>query len=204
MGMSELMDGGLFARVIEATWQGSLLAVCVLALQWALRKRLPARWSYGLWGLVVVRLLLPVLPQSPTSMYALFKGMEAQVPPVAQAGSEQAPEESPMVISADGGELGAPILSGSPSAIPAFGLTELNRSYRSRGLPRRMVTSGFLFVKRKDLEFHLTTATPGRPTGGSRLRPRAICRRSPKHSHRAMARGSRCPCDPSSGWREES
>jgi beta-lactamase regulating signal transducer with metallopeptidase domain len=34
-------------------------------------KRLPPKWAYALWLLVVVRLLMPVVPASPWSVFNL-------------------------------------------------------------------------------------------------------------------------------------
>jgi beta-lactamase regulating signal transducer with metallopeptidase domain len=57
------MDGTdlstLASWLLKATWQGSVLVGVVVVLQWAFGSRLSARGRYGLWLLVVVRLLLP-------------------------------------------------------------------------------------------------------------------------------------------------
>lgn len=63
----------LSAGVLRATWQASVLIVVVLAVQWALRRRLSSRWRYNLWLLVVVRLMLPVTPASPVSVFNLVR-----------------------------------------------------------------------------------------------------------------------------------
>lgn len=55
--------------VWETTWQASLLALLVFAVQLAFGRRLTARWRYALWLLVLLRLVLPVLPESRTSIY---------------------------------------------------------------------------------------------------------------------------------------
>ncbi len=59
----------VFAWLLEATWQASVLAALVLLLQRALRGRLNPRWHHALWLLVVARLLLPVLPESALSLF---------------------------------------------------------------------------------------------------------------------------------------
>src|SRR5687768_3817903 len=56
----------------RASWQAALLTIVVLLLQWILKDKLPARWRYNLWLIVLLRLLLPVLPESPISIYNLF------------------------------------------------------------------------------------------------------------------------------------
>jgi beta-lactamase regulating signal transducer with metallopeptidase domain len=63
----------LFAGVLRATWQASVLILIVLAVQWALRRQLSSRWRYNLWLLVVARLMLPVTPPSPLSVFNLIR-----------------------------------------------------------------------------------------------------------------------------------
>jgi bla regulator protein BlaR1 len=55
--------------VWEASWQAALIAAVVFLAQWLLRTRLSAGWRHALWFLVVARLVMPVLPQSPASVY---------------------------------------------------------------------------------------------------------------------------------------
>ena len=54
-----------FDWLLETSWQASLLALLVIAVQRIFRNTLPARWRYLLWLLVVARLLIPALPESP-------------------------------------------------------------------------------------------------------------------------------------------
>jgi len=56
-------------HVLETSWQAIVLAVVVLLLGWLLGDRLSARWRCALWLIVVGRLLLPVAPQSPVSLF---------------------------------------------------------------------------------------------------------------------------------------
>ena len=59
-----------FRGVLQASWQGALAVGLVLLVRWAFGMRVPARWHYLLWFLVLARLLLPTfaLPHSPTSL----------------------------------------------------------------------------------------------------------------------------------------
>src|SRR5437588_12306195 len=63
----------------RASWQGSALVLLVLMIGALFRKRLGARGRYALWAIVLVRLLMPVLPESPFSIYSL---MERSAPPL--------------------------------------------------------------------------------------------------------------------------
>lgn len=58
-----------FTWLLRASWQAGVLALIVLALQWALQKKLSAAWRHALWLLVVARLLLPVSPRSALSVF---------------------------------------------------------------------------------------------------------------------------------------
>ena len=60
---------GVFGWLLAASWQASVLALLVLALQTLLRGRLNPRWRYALWLLVVLRLVLPALPESALSLF---------------------------------------------------------------------------------------------------------------------------------------
>src|SRR6185369_15528530 len=75
-----------FVWFLSATIRASLLALAVLALQAALRKRLAARWRYALWLPVVLVLVAPQLPQSRWSAenYVVVKTAPA-VPPAMPA-----------------------------------------------------------------------------------------------------------------------
>jgi beta-lactamase regulating signal transducer with metallopeptidase domain/ankyrin repeat protein len=78
--------GGLeqfFGWLLTASWQASVLALLVLLLQTILRGWLNPRWRYALWLLVIVRLLLPVLPESAFSLFQVApQPSPALVPPV--------------------------------------------------------------------------------------------------------------------------
>jgi beta-lactamase regulating signal transducer with metallopeptidase domain len=57
--------------------------VMVLIVQWLLRGRLSARWRYNLWLLVLLRLIVPVTPQSSLSIFNLSNRFLASVSPTA-------------------------------------------------------------------------------------------------------------------------
>jgi beta-lactamase regulating signal transducer with metallopeptidase domain len=65
-----LMLVPVFQAILAASWQGSLAVGLVLLVRQVLGARVPARWHYLLWFLVLGRLLVPafVLPHSPASL----------------------------------------------------------------------------------------------------------------------------------------
>ena len=67
--LQALADAG--AAVWRASWQASVLAALVFAVQLTFGRRMPARWRHTMWLLVLVRLALPVVPSSPLSVFNL-------------------------------------------------------------------------------------------------------------------------------------
>ncbi|HEX4139284.1 MAG TPA: M56 family metallopeptidase [Candidatus Methylacidiphilales bacterium] len=70
----------VFSWVLTTTWQASVLAVLILAAQWALGARLNPRWRHALWLLVVLRLVLPSLPASSLSVYQIAPAAPLNLP----------------------------------------------------------------------------------------------------------------------------
>src|SRR3972149_9283172 len=56
----------------QATWRASILIGMVLAIRALLGRWLSPKWTYALWLLVVVRLVLPWGPASPMSLFNLL------------------------------------------------------------------------------------------------------------------------------------
>lgn len=55
--------------LLKSSLQAALLVGVVLLIQWLGRRRLSARWRHALWWLVVLRLLIPVVPESGFSLF---------------------------------------------------------------------------------------------------------------------------------------
>jgi beta-lactamase regulating signal transducer with metallopeptidase domain len=70
--MRDLIEYPLGA-LLKASWQGAVLILLVLAIQWVFRVRLHPRWRYALWLLVLVRLALPWTVASPASLFNLLR-----------------------------------------------------------------------------------------------------------------------------------
>ena len=62
----------LFDWLLWTTIQAALLFCLIILVQLILRGRLPIRWHYFLWLLLLVRLAAPRLPQSRFSIFNLF------------------------------------------------------------------------------------------------------------------------------------
>src|SRR4051812_43443969 len=63
------LSSTLFLKIQDATLPASVLALIILLLQIALRKKLTAAWRFALWIPVLIRLLVPVLPESSFSIF---------------------------------------------------------------------------------------------------------------------------------------
>jgi bla regulator protein BlaR1 len=57
--------------LLRSSWQASVLIVLVLLAQWVFRRQLAPRWRYALWLLVLIRLALPIAPESSWSVFNL-------------------------------------------------------------------------------------------------------------------------------------
>ncbi len=89
------MLNALFRTVLQASWQGGLAILLVLLVSRVLGARVPARWRYLLWLLVLARLLVPtfLLPRSHTSLENIAAVAEPfksnPVPPASQRAPER-------------------------------------------------------------------------------------------------------------------
>jgi beta-lactamase regulating signal transducer with metallopeptidase domain/biopolymer transport protein ExbD len=70
MSAIDFLQAG-FLAIARAGSQAALLGLIVLAVQLSFRKKLLPTWRYLLWTPVVLRLLFPVLPESPLSLFNL-------------------------------------------------------------------------------------------------------------------------------------
>ncbi|MEA2709774.1 MAG: bla regulator protein blaR1 [Phycisphaerales bacterium] len=106
---------GVLDVLWRCSWQAAVLAGMVLIVQWLLRGRLSSRWRYNLWLLVLLRLLVPVTPQSSLSVFNLSRHVVSP----AQTGVEENPtvaEPSLAVVPSSGAGL---VVNASPVTISA-------------------------------------------------------------------------------------
>jgi beta-lactamase regulating signal transducer with metallopeptidase domain len=64
--------GDVFEWVLRISWQAGVLAALVLLAQLVFRKKLSPGWRYGLWLLLIARLLMPGSPQSTVSIFNVW------------------------------------------------------------------------------------------------------------------------------------
>ncbi|KZD37357.1 Regulatory sensor-transducer BlaR1/MecR1 family [Bacillus cereus] len=63
---------GFFDWVVETSIMASILVGLILCIKIFLRDKLPPRWQYLLWIILIVRLLLPWSPDSSYSIYSIL------------------------------------------------------------------------------------------------------------------------------------
>lgn len=63
----------LFSRVLQMSLAGTVTAAVLLIAKSAAGKRLPARWHYAVWFLLLIKLAVPVTIGSPISLFNLFR-----------------------------------------------------------------------------------------------------------------------------------
>ncbi len=107
-GVLSVAASRVFTGVCWLSCQGALVIVMVLLVQWLARRWLSARWRYNLWGLVLLRLVVPFSPESPLSIFNVIRPTAAQVTLY-----RAAPAIAPTVSSV------APTMALSSSTLPA-------------------------------------------------------------------------------------
>ena len=60
------------AWLVAASWKAALVVALLVVVRALLRGWLPAAWRHALWSLVALRLLIPVGPASPFSLFQLL------------------------------------------------------------------------------------------------------------------------------------
>src|SRR5688572_6710542 len=90
------------AWIFEVSFQASVVATLILAAQWVFRRRLSAGVCYALWFLLLIRLALPLSPQSAVSVFNLTRAKRSlpertSPPPSAVADQARSPAAAPVV-----------------------------------------------------------------------------------------------------------
>lgn len=81
--------GTLIHGIGQTSLKASLIICLILLIKYLLQNRLPARWHYFLWFLLIVRLILPWAPQSALSAYNLTKMLPSKAQTVQSSNTLQ-------------------------------------------------------------------------------------------------------------------
>jgi beta-lactamase regulating signal transducer with metallopeptidase domain len=90
----------LLSGLWAVSWQATVLVGVVLLMRAIFGRWIGPRWRHALWALVLVRLLIPVLPQSPMSLYAA-KGWVKRMPSPAVQALKAPPTIAPAFVKGD-------------------------------------------------------------------------------------------------------
>jgi len=63
----------LFTTVVQATVFGSVVGIIIFILKSTLLRKLPARWQYLLWSVMIIKLIYPTGPESEISIFNKIK-----------------------------------------------------------------------------------------------------------------------------------
>jgi beta-lactamase regulating signal transducer with metallopeptidase domain len=119
--MQDFLEFRHLPSLFKASWQAAVLILLVLGAQLILGRRLNARWRYGLWLLVLIRLSLPWTVPSPVSLFnclrfaggAALTGRGQAAPGVETRAAAPAPASVPEARAGEG-----PGLEPAPAAAP--------------------------------------------------------------------------------------
>ncbi len=75
----QTLSRSVIETVWRSSWQAAVIALLVIAVQLLLRDKLPARWRYNLWLLVLLRLIVPITPSAKFSVFNLAPRVEVAV-----------------------------------------------------------------------------------------------------------------------------
>jgi bla regulator protein BlaR1 len=118
----------IFRWILETSWQGAVVALLILAAQRALGRRLSAGWRYGLWFLLIARLVAPSLPESRASVYNLAK---AKTPLERTTGAWPRLDETPPATRAE--DANVDVGGAENSAAKSAALSEVSYGPKEKG-----------------------------------------------------------------------
>lgn len=69
----------IFKIILRLSVAGSIVALAILIIRALFWRKIPARLQYAIWALLLLRLVLPVLPSSPISIFGITQPAQAAV-----------------------------------------------------------------------------------------------------------------------------
>ncbi|SEK78293.1 Signal transducer regulating beta-lactamase production, contains metallopeptidase domain [Paenibacillus sp. cl141a] len=64
--------------IVETSFVTTVMVVLILAIRMMLKHRMPIKWQYGMWFVLMARMILPWAPESGMSLFNMFPFMERQ------------------------------------------------------------------------------------------------------------------------------
>jgi bla regulator protein BlaR1 len=142
-------EEALFVWLWRSSWQAAVLIGFVLLVQCFFRKQLSSAWRYNLWLLVLIRLVMPSLPESTVSVFNLAKFSKPLV-------ADQVPASPVLQCEVDGRRAESPASERvrSPRDVEVS-ISPAARGVQS-GVARRVVDNAALPMPRSAREIFLT------------------------------------------------
>lgn len=111
----------VFYRVLSVSAMATVLVLLIFLVRWLLKNQLKPRWTYWLWMLLAVRLLLPWTPES---SFSVFNLIPLETNETSTASHRAALENEPAAESKPASEAATPTQPTEPIAQPPWsGLT---------------------------------------------------------------------------------
>jgi beta-lactamase regulating signal transducer with metallopeptidase domain len=164
-----LAQNALFYRLLQVSWQAAVLAGLIALVRWTFRERLSPGWRHAFWFLVLARLVVPSLPQSPLSLFNFMRPSA----PLALLGPARLDERVSVQIAARAGvrEKSAP--SGGASRTGGSGGEWGRRPNSAPVHPREETASGYASILGLDIP---DQARPARVAAAGRAAPAHVDR----------------------------
>ena len=83
MNTAHELGVAVFRSILQTSGQAAVLTLLILLVLWLVGKRLSPGWRYGLWTLVIVRLMLPVSPPAAWSLFNVAALPKTKPSPIA-------------------------------------------------------------------------------------------------------------------------
>lgn len=61
-----------FKLILLSSAMGSIVALLIISIKAIFAKQFNAHWGYYIWFLLIVRLIIPIAPESPISLFNVF------------------------------------------------------------------------------------------------------------------------------------
>lgn len=130
--------------VLTASIMGSVLVLIIFATKKLLRNKLSPKWTYLLWMLLILRLLLPWTPESTVSVFNLISVDRLPAFEAEQQEAKQASSSASPVLTMPTAPSNEPSLQAAPQPTEASRLPAANYTSSQQGAPGTMSVMDFL------------------------------------------------------------
>lgn len=69
----------IFLSILNISIMGTITAAFLLLVKWIFKDRLSSTWHYYIWVILIIRLIIPVFPESPFSLFNLTEMLQQEL-----------------------------------------------------------------------------------------------------------------------------